>query len=62
MVPPSYEDAINEDETLGSGEDLAEAAKLVPHSRIYAALRTSEDSKDLTKVRDFVILFLIFEL
>ncbi len=52
MVPPSYEDAITEDETLGSAKDLGEAAKLVPHSRIYAALRASEDSMDLTKVRN----------
>jgi hypothetical protein len=50
MVPPSYDDVISEDEVLGSEEDLAKAAKLVPHARIYACIRASEDAMSLSKV------------
>ncbi len=56
MIPPSYEDVISEDEVLGSEEDLAEAAKLVPHARIYAALRASEDAMSLGKVIIIIII------
>jgi len=50
MVPPSYDDVISEDEVLGSEEDLAKAATLVPHARIYASLRASEEAMSIKRV------------
>jgi hypothetical protein len=51
LVPPSYEDAVNEEIFLGKIEDLDFASTLVPHSRVYAALRPSEDSMNIARVR-----------
>ena len=51
MIPPSYEDVLSEDEVWGSEKDLAEAEKLVPHARIYACIRASEEAMSFKRVR-----------
>jgi len=40
-----------EDEVLGSEEDLAMAEILVPHARIYASLRASEEAMSIKRVK-----------
>jgi len=52
--PPSYDEAIGEAEDpiyLGKPEDLAFAESLVKNSTVFAALRPSEDSVDLNRVK-----------
>ena len=51
LNPPSYDDVINDTFVYGKPDDLARATSVVTNSKIFAALRPSEDAVNNTQVR-----------